>query len=781
METGTRRERSVRPQGTGTSDDRTEPRPRPGDRLVETRTDEGNGDHWRGVTPALLGSFRPPVVDRPPIDRRLRLGDHSITLVTGPAGYGKTTLLAQWYRTLRRAGTRPAWLCIEAETVRPQDIERLLHIDLCQLHQGRLDDGIQSSLAAVADRDRVLFVDDVHHLDQRVVDHLLQVLSTPEGRPWRLVLAGRTSIQVLPRAPSQQLIATFGPCDLRLDDGVIDRVLCDASPDLAPWQRAELVERIDGWPAGLDLVGRVLETEGPPPGKLGELVDGHPIVADYFLREVFGGLPVSDQSFLIRSSVVACPSADVCDQLDGVSGSADRLARLGSSNAFVHSGSAGHDLRWVPMGRAFLLDRLRILGPEHEQEARRRVFHWLLAHRRYDEAVGQAAEIDDWYAVVDLVLDTGFDIISCGRAGHLVSWLDRVPAEVVMAEPGVAVLAAMALWVKDGDLAGADIDRWLARAASTRRGRPPCRAESLSAAIDAGRAAFGRLGPRTRKLLAERALRAEAALTPWAALAQAAFGLASYLDDEPREARRALTESLRIQSALDVEPRRCVTRLFSPTALGILALIELESGDYDNRADALISVAELQSPRSAGSTPGAGIIGLARSRAALAAGDYEGALELALQTATTTQLVAFRALGYLDAASIHCEQGRADRSADCLAKADELLAGQADVGRLVAKRRRAIERQVKLGRAARWSSVDLLTEREAEVLRLLDSDLSRREIAQELYLSFETVKTYVQRLYQKLGVSSRAAAVATAQAWGWMDQIDHPAAIEGQP
>ena len=238
----------------------------------------------------------------------------------------------------------------------------------------------------------------------------------------------------------------------------------------------------------------------------------------------------------------------------------------------------------------------------------------------------------------------------------------------------------------------------------------PCRAESLSASIDAGRAAFGRMDPRSRKLVADGALRLEGEKeTPWAALCQVAIGLAAYLDDESREARRALTKSLRMQACLDVEARRCATRLFSPVALGLRALIELEGGGYDNRADALISAAELQSPRNMGPTPGARII---------------------------------------------------------------CLKSNADDGRLLNKRRRAIDRQVQLGRATRGSSADSLTEREIEVLRLLDSDRSRREIARELYLSFETVKTYVRRLYRKLGVSSRPAAVAMAKAWGWIDELN---------
>lgn len=707
------------------------------------------------------------------VDQHLELDSSEITVVAAPSGYGKTTLLAQWYRTLRSSGACPVWLAIDPEAIELDDLEQLIDQSLRRVSVGEGDELLGSPIDEVVDRDGVLFIDDLQHVDQWVIDRLLQRFAGPEGgRRWRLVVASRTLVYVPPRTTPAQAPRRIGPSDLRLDEEEVSRVVRDLAPGLAPWRLHELVDRIDGWPAGLDLVGQILASEQSIPDQVGELVDNHRIVDEYFERELFASLPLSDQDFLVRSSVVVRPSGEVCDQVDGVTCSADHLARLGYRNAFLVSTEDNMASRWAPMGRAFLLRRLRALGQEHEQATRRRVLQWLVDQRRYDEAITQAAETDDWFVVVDLVLETGLGIIGSGRADDLVSWLDRLPAEVVMAEPGVAVLAAMALWVRNGDVDDQQIDRWLKQAAGGRRGRPPCQAESLAGAIDAGRAAFGRLGPRTRKLVAERALRAEAPTdTPWTALAHAAIGLASYLDDQPREARRAFTESLRIVAGLDVEPRRCMTRLFSPTALGVFALIELESGGYDDRAHALISAAELQDLRTSSLGPGAGIICLAKSRAALAAGDHEGALELALQTGRTAQLLAFRVLGYLDAASIYCEQGQAQDSTRCLAGADRLLARDADVGRLLTQRRRAIERQVKLGRAAPGSSVDLLTDREAEVLRLLDSDLSRREIADELYLSFETVKTYVQRLYQKLGVSSRAAAVATAGAWGWLDEL----------
>lgn len=727
-------------------------------------------------TPSAVTLFHPPPLGEPLIDRRLELAEHEITILTGPAGCGKTTLLAQWFHAATGRSARPSWVSIDPRHRALSDIQSLLGGSV--RHRFGLPPSvlIEESLGAIDEADRIMFIDDVHLLDQRTIDELLHWLSGLPGPPWQLILAGRTNIQFTTVRAPKRTVRRVGSSQLRLDDDAVAHALHQRLPGLSVDDCAALTSRIDGWAAGIELVAA--ELAGVPTPARGEIPDGTSTgIADYFEREVLSGLSPSDQDFLMWASVLAEPSADACDQLTGDACSADRLARLATVGAFVAPTEDRDGYAWVPFGRDFLLGRLRMQGPVPEREARQRVLRWLHAHRRYGEVATQAAETGDWYAIIDLVVDAGLEVIGRGRADDLVAWIELLPAETVEAESGVALLAGMATWVSRGDLAGDEIDRWLALASRSRRGRPPCHAESLSAAIDVGQAAFSRLAPRTRRLIAERAIRSRIGPeTAWDALAHAAAGVASFLDDEPRAARRSLTRSLTIQSGLDVESRRWVSRVFSPGVLGLLALIEIDGGGEGGRAEALISAAELQTLGSSAGMLGSGFVRLATARSARARGDRMAALTLALDTAQRAPLVATRALGYLDAAGIYCEQGRPDKSATCLRQVDVLLSGAEDQGRLLAKRRRAIERQVQLGRAARRCRVAPLTEREAEVLRLLDSDLSRREIGEALFLSFETVKTYVQRLYQKLGVSSRAAAVATARSWGWLP----PALADGE-
>ena len=59
---------------------------------------------------------------------------------------------------------------------------------------------------------------------------------------------------------------------------------------------------------------------------------------------------------------------------------------------------------------------------------------------------------------------------------------------------------------------------------------------------------------------------------------------------------------------------------------------------------------------------------------------------------------------------------------------------------------------------------DPLSEREQQVLRLLDSELSGPEIARALFISPNTLRTHTKHVFTKLGASSRREAVARARA-----------------
>lgn len=71
-------------------------------------------------------------------------------------------------------------------------------------------------------------------------------------------------------------------------------------------------------------------------------------------------------------------------------------------------------------------------------------------------------------------------------------------------------------------------------------------------------------------------------------------------------------------------------------------------------------------------------------------------------------------------------------------------------------------------RARAEDSDALPSPRESQILRFLVGGATSRQVAREMYLSEATVKTHLQRLYRKLGVSDRSAAVAEAMRRNWV-------------
>jgi LuxR family transcriptional regulator, maltose regulon positive regulatory protein len=124
------------------------------------------------------------------------------------------------------------------------------------------------------------------------------------------------------------------------------------------------------------------------------------------------------------------------------------------------------------------------------------------------------------------------------------------------------------------------------------------------------------------------------------------------------------------------------------------------------------------------------------------------------------------AYSLLALAGIRQRLGRHDEAQRIYGEARKAVARCEDPGILNERLVRA-ERGVKFSPRPRVSRTsaggEALSESELSVLRLLRSELSQREIAGELHLSFNTIKTHTRNIYRKLDVAERAEAVARAR------------------
>ena len=402
-----------------------------------------------------------------------------LTLLTGPAGSGKTVLLSSWATTAALPGP-VAWLSLEAAD---NDPARFWSYLLAALRQsgaappgGRLgslggpiggpDRGFVLELAAALDelaQPVVVVLDDFQELtNPAVLDSLTTVLRRSPAS-LRLVLASRKD----PPLPLARLRDTGRPIQVRAAELAFTtdeaaRLLASHGLILADADLAVLWARTEGWAAGLRLAALSLQDHPDPGGFVAEFAGSSWAVADYLLEEVLGRLPEQDQAFLLHTSVVERVSGQLADALTGRADGAQTLARLERANAFVMA--LGQDRSWYRYHQLLaelVQARLRASAPRLVPELHRRAAGWYQDHGFPAEATRHALAGRHWPLAAELLARIWQGFVLDGEMALLGQLVDQFPAEVVEADAElVTVRAARRLGAGDWD--GADSDLRLA-------------------------------------------------------------------------------------------------------------------------------------------------------------------------------------------------------------------------------------------------------------------------------------------------------------------------------
>ena len=339
-----------------------------------------------------------PASDR--VERRLEaeglegLRAARLTLVHAPAGYGKTTLLGQWFRRLRDTGSRVAWLSLdEFDATADQFAGNLL--EACaeagffrrrQWIEAEHPDSSRRLLLATlsgCEGEHVLVFDDLHRAASPDVVRCLNLLVEDLPRGFRVVLGTRA------------LPAELVTADLRLHDRlfeVSDSELRFSEDDAVAYFGARLgeqdrqavvgrlLQRTEGWPAALQMVRRRLDDGDDLEATLHDLSGRSADLARYFLEQVFGGLDADQQQFLLRTSILERVNGDLGSCLYGKPRGWPVLEELERRDLFVHAVDDAREwFRYHGLFREFLLERLRRDGAELG-DLHARAASWLHEH-----------------------------------------------------------------------------------------------------------------------------------------------------------------------------------------------------------------------------------------------------------------------------------------------------------------------------------------------------------------------------------------------------------------
>jgi LuxR family transcriptional regulator, maltose regulon positive regulatory protein len=695
-----------------------------------------------------------------------------LVLVEAPAGFGKTTLIAQWWSSPSERRSF-AWLSLDRGD---DDPGRLWWHVACALYRAcpGLDganvlralraqapdiDGtvlpmLINALAALPD-EVVLVLDDFHVITEQAC--LEQTASFLVHLPATVQLVVTT--RATPALPLARLRAAGDLVEIGM------RELRFTPPDAAAFLRRvggtelgqsdldQIVQRTEGWPAGLYLAALSLRSHPSPADFARDFTGDNRFIVDFLAEEVLGRQPPEIRQFLARTSVLGRFCAPLCAAVTGAGDAAGIIDVLERENLFVVP--LDETRRWFRYHHLFaqvLYAELVRTEAGLIPELHRRAGAWHRASGSVGEAVQHALAGADQAGAIDLIAQHWSAYVDVGRAGTVRDWLRSLSDDQIAASPLAAHCAA---WAAALSGEPEPVRRWLpVIEAAQHDGMLPdgIRSMASSAALLRGVYGFDGLSIMRQSAAVAAGLEDDPS-SPWYTLARATHGFALYLSGELDAAVLPLEQAVASDGS---------ATLIGVLAYATLALTALELGQPTRARELALTARRLAAQDELAEMPQSSLAYTASGAVYAAEGRFkEARSELRRAVRVRRRFPGLSPWATLEAelrlAEVLLALGDSGGAAELLSEGAGVLTAFPDGTSCLQARLSRLRRQ--LVPARRVGPDDCLTEREEDVLRLLRGSLSLREISRELYVSQNTVKTHAQAIYRKLGVSSRHDAV----------------------
>ena len=394
---------------------------------------------------------RPGSVSRAGLVKAARSTKCILVAVTAPAGYGKSTFLAEWARAEDR---RVAWVSLDHF----DDDPAMLLVSLASACWraglsgtdliadvrglgvsvlGRATPRLASALRA-SPHPFVIMLDDLHELQSTACDDVLSVViaAIPPGSA--LVTASRSEQPHLPRLRASGEALEFGAGDLGLDAAGAQRIFADAQVTITRRQAAAVTEQTEGWPAGLHLAALIARQSGCE----AQTVSGDDrYVADYLYRETLIRQPEDTQRFLRRTAVLDQLCVSLCDAVLGSAGAARQLRHLEAASLFVIPLDRRREwYRYHALFREFLLGELRRTEPDIIMTLHRQAADWYETSGSPALALEHLLQTTDWDRSMRLATALSLPTYNAGRSSTVRRWYRAIGDDNIERYPPLAVL-----------------------------------------------------------------------------------------------------------------------------------------------------------------------------------------------------------------------------------------------------------------------------------------------------------------------------------------------------
>jgi len=736
------------------------------------------------ATKLLIPAVRPHAVPRPDLIQALDAGlGARLTLLCAPPGSGKTSLLSQWQAGCTAA--RFGWVSLDRADNDPVRFWDGVLAALANVH-GELGVSAQGALHApgttlgdhvlpllINDLDAlgaplVLVLDDYHEIENEAVHEAVALLLERLPPTAHLAISTRSDPPLaLGRLRVRGELVELRADRLRFTRAEAARFLEDvAGARLDDEEVAGLHERTEGWIAALQLVGLSLKGREDSHEFIASFAGDDRQIVDYLGSEVLDRQPPEIRTFLVRSSILSRLSAPLCTAVTGATDAEAVLRTLERENLFVIPlDSTRAWYRYHHLFAELLRHELLRTAPELVAELHRRAAAWYRDQGAVHDAIEHATAAGDFSDAIEQITTHWYEFLQRGRQETVSAWIDRLPDEVIAADPDLCLTKAW-LGVNTGRLD--EVDRWIEAAGLAAAPRPETAdLPPLSAGVASLRAIHcymdGNVGAAV--LAGRLALELERGgpASPWRPVGCPVLGLSLHWHGRSDDAAATLTEAVRIADANG-------NHLAAMHASGGLAAIAYADGDSRAAAAHAGHAGEVAARHDLDEHWARSLSLAVEAQLLERTGDLEAAdrglvraCELAHRGVASIEI----AYSLLTLAALRRRQGDPQAALELRSRAQGVIRRCADPGII---RERLARTGPPPGNgnghpATRdRHTVGALTGAELSVLRLLPSELSQREISNELQLSLNTIKTHARNIYRKLDVATRADAVTRARA-----------------